>query len=58
MNAHWWRACLVIWMLRYGYASALRLVSAWRWAGEECWQDYRDGGMTAHEAILEDASYG
>lgn len=44
------------WQLRmYGEKNIFK---AYRWAQEECWQEYRRDGLTPAQAMDEDMSYG
>lgn len=55
MKKFWWTLRLAVLLKWYGFS---RLFDSWNYANEECWQEYREQGLTPMEAIREDWSYG
>jgi hypothetical protein len=51
-----WTLALAYHLRRANWAKSF--FSAYSWAADDCWQDYRLDEFTPKEALLEDASYG
>jgi hypothetical protein len=52
MSKLWWTLCVALVLRTEGYTSSLP--RAWKYAKEDCWQQFRVDGYTASEAIQED----
>jgi len=56
MRRFFWTIRLAFHLRRIGWSKSI--LSAYAWASDKCWQEYREGGFTPMGAIMEDASYG
>lgn len=55
-NKTWWRICLTVQLLRFGYYKWTQLLSAWDASGGD-WIEYWESETHPCDAVIEDLGY-